>query len=348
MAEAAADPLANAAFKGPGFLERFLGAILGRGPILDCIQIEVTSHCVGGCGYCPQEAQKAGWHSRHMSPQVFAALWPLLRQSARAHLQGWGEPLLHPRFFDFQQLASRAGCATSTTSCGLALDDALARQLVASDMDLVAFSLAGTDQASNAVRAKVPFERVCASIATLRRAIDAASSPLEIHIAYLLLADRMDAVSKLPILMEELGVDVAVVSTLDYLAVPEHRSLAFRPDDERLVAKARHLLESAAREAEARGRVLHFALPGPAPVPEGCRENVGRTVYVDAEGNMSPCIYRNVPGTDPAAQRIVYGNVLERDGLAMWRGEESRHFRRQLLGGNADEVCARCAKRHEG
>lgn len=328
-------------------MERFLGAILGRGRMLDCVQIEVTSCCVGGCSYCPQEAQRASWKSRHMPPEIFASLWPLLRQSARAHLQGWGEPLLHPRFFDFQALSSRAGCATSTTSCGINIDAELARKLALSGMDLIAFSLTGTDAASNGVRSKIPFERVVQSIKILRQAIKDTNSPLEIHLAYLLLADRIDAVKDLPRLMAEVNADMAVISTLDYLAVPGHRELAFHPEDKEHINRTRKLLEDVAAEADSLGRIIHFALPGPDPVPEGCRENTAKSLYVDAEGFISPCVYRNVPGSDPADKRLVFGNVQESGPLAIWQSESFRRFRRDLLDGRADAVCAACPKRHE-
>ncbi len=103
--------------------------------------------------------KKAVWQSRLVEDQTFAALWPLMRQCVRVHLQGWGEPFLHPRFLDFVRVALRAGCAVSTT-CGLRMDEALAEAIVDSGMDVVAFSLAGTDEASNASRRGIPFARV--------------------------------------------------------------------------------------------------------------------------------------------------------------------------------------------
>lgn len=63
------------------------------------------------------------------------------------HLQGWGEPFLHPRFMDFAALARKAGCRVSTTTCGLRMDETLAGQIVGSGIDIVAFSLVGTDEA---------------------------------------------------------------------------------------------------------------------------------------------------------------------------------------------------------
>ena len=81
-----------------------------------------------------------------MRDACFAALTPLMLQSERVHLQGWGEPFAHPRLLDYVALARKAGCAASTTSCGLVMTEELARRTVESGMDIVAFSLVGSEQ----------------------------------------------------------------------------------------------------------------------------------------------------------------------------------------------------------
>lgn len=359
------DPLANPAFRTPGFLERLREAILGVSRPLDCVQVEVTSRCAGRCVYCPHTTAAATWRSRHMPAEVFAALWPLLRRSSRAHLQGWGEPLLHPRFLDFVALARKAGCQVSSTSCGLRMDAELARRLAQSGMDLLAFSLVGTDEASNDARAGVPFARVCESVRLLRAAIRETGRPrdgeaLEIHFAYLLLADRVDAVKRLPALMDELDVDMAVVSTLDYLAQPGQAHLAFAPQERAKIDAARAVLEAAAAEAEARGRFLHFSLPGTEPLSGadsgGCRENVIRSCYVDADGAVSPCVYLNVPdngagaatiASGVAARRRTFGSVPGEDPWTIWQKPEFAAFRAALAEQRPDTACLACPKRFE-
>ena len=361
---AAPDPLAAPAFRAPGFLERLREAFLGTQRPLDCLQVEVTSRCGGRCTYCPHTTEAGTWKSRHMPDEVFAALWPLLRGSQRAHLQGWGEPLLHPRFLDYVALARKAGCAVSSTSCGLRMDADLAHKLARSGMDLLAFSLVGTDEASNDARAGVPFARVCESVRALRAAITEAGrppegEPLEIHFAYLMLADRMEAARGLPALMEELDVEMAVVSTLDYLALPGQECLAFAPHEAEKIAAAREILESIAAEADARGRIIHFALPGAEAVADagGCRENVARSCYVDADGRISPCVYLNVPDNGPAAgtgepargagRRRVFGDVRAENPWQIWEKPEYKAFREALVRNAPDAACLVCPKRFE-
>lgn len=233
------DPLSPKALPGPGLRQWLREAFTGRPTPLLCMQVEVSSVCACRCTYCPHTTKKDVWQSRLMSAETFAALWPLMRQCGRVHLQGWGEPFLHPRFMDFVSVARRAGCAVSTTTCGQHMDESLAAAIVDSGMDVVAFSLAGTDEASNASRQGIPFSRVCEAIRCLREVRRKKQGVhLEVHLAYLLLPSQLEAVKRLPELMEELDVHCAVVSTMDYIASPELAVEAYSPEEADKVAAA--------------------------------------------------------------------------------------------------------------
>lgn len=343
------DPLGNSAFKKSGFLENLITTVFGIQRPLQCLQVEVTSACMGKCVYCPHTSQKEHWRTRHISAEIYSRLWTLFRHSQQVHLQGWGEPLLHPRFMDFVRFAKKAGCDVSTTSCGLIMKEELAFQLAESGMNVIAFSLTGTDEKSNRSRANVDFTQVCKNIQLLREALDRKKSSLEIHLAYLLLADQIEALEALPELIKTLGIDCAVVSTLDYLAHEKDRKIAFMPEDVENIERAREVLTRISKKVEQNGKKLHFALPGHhlTPHENGCRENIRKTLYVDAEGDVSPCIYLNVPGSDGSEKRRVYGNVLKEDPLEIWKKADFVSFRKMLVAGKPEQVCEKCPKRLE-
>lgn len=342
----AADPLKNPALRGPGILDMLRDLFAPQRRPVHCVQVEVTSRCAARCIYCPHTTAAATWRSRHMKDETFAALWPLLQQAERIHLQGWGEPLLHPRFFDYAALARKAGCLISTTTCGLRMDEEVALSIVKSGMDVVAFSLAGTDEASNSAREGISLQRVTEAIQTLQKVRkDRMAAHLELHLAYILLADRVDAVRNLPALMDELDVHAAVVSTLDYIAVPGHAALAFAPHEAEKIAHARALLREVADKAAAAERIIHFALPMPEPAAT-CREDVQHTLYVDADGALSPCIYVNVPDGSP--KDCVYGYAGDQNPLDVWRSGPFTDFRRGHGSGNPPPPCLTCPKRYEG
>jgi MoaA/NifB/PqqE/SkfB family radical SAM enzyme len=338
-----AGPLA--VYTAPGLGSRLRRTFFGKERPFDCLQIEVTSHCPGKCGYCPHTTKQDVWISRHMDVATFAALHDLASRSKRVHLQGWGEPLTHPRFFDFAAAARRVGCAVSTTTCGLAVTDGAAEQLVFGGIDIVAFSFTGVDAAGNAARAGVAFDRAVAGIDALNRAKRKAGSRLpHIHLSYLMLASQAEAVAKLSEHMARLDVPVAVVSTLDYIAAPGMETEAYAPDERDKVEHARRILHEVAAKAARAGRVIHYALPEAHP-REDCHERIRSCMYIDAAGVIAPCIYLNLPISANDPRRRAFGSVHEKKALDIWNDPEYTLFRNRLASGNPDLPCVSCPKR---
>jgi MoaA/NifB/PqqE/SkfB family radical SAM enzyme len=334
------------ALREPGFWETVKDAVFGMRRAFDCIQVEVTSRCPGRCSYCPHTIRRENWLARDMEQDTYRRLWPVMRRSGRVHLQGWGEPLLHPGFFDMAALARKAGCQVSTTTCGLRMDRSIALRIVESGIDIVAFSLAGTDAASNASRHGVDFGRICEAVSTLQAVRrERMGVHLEIHIAYLMLASRLEAVAGLPALMQRLGVHAAVISTLDYLPAPELQPEAFAPSETDKLAKAAAILSETAAEARRLDLGFHYELPSPAASGTACRENVGRSLFISADGSVSPCVYVNVPMAVPDPRRRVFGNVRETNPLHIWDSVDFRRFREHLACGQPDLPCRSCPKR---
>ena len=314
---------------------------------VECLQVEVTSCCPGKCTYCPHTTRADVWKSRHMRPETFAALYPIMKKTTRVHLQGWGEPFLNPWFMDFVELARRAECAVSTTTCGLRMDEALAERVVKSGIDIVAFSLVGTDEESNAARAGVPFSRVEEAVRMIQNARRKHNAVhLEIHLAYLMLASNVEAVRGLPKLMEDWGVHAVVVSTMDYIPSPEMVHEAFAPHEREKIEAARVVLEEVGAAVRASGRDFYASLPTSEPAP-CCRERAHRTLYADASGEISPCVYLNVPMEAEQPRRTVFGQVNESDPVKIWELPEYQDFRRAVETADPPSACVSCAKRFE-
>ena len=261
----AADPLRNPRFQEPSVWQLFRESLFGKPRLLDCIQVEVTSVCPGRCVYCPHTTQAGYWRSRHMEAATFARLWPLMQESGRVHLQGWGEPFLHPRFMDFAALARKAGCRVSTHHLRAAHGRNACRANRGERHRHCGLFPVGTDEASNAPRAGVPFSRVREAVRTLQRVRKAKMGVhLELHFAYLMLASQMEAVEGLPDLMDELDVHAAVISTLDYIAAPGLEAEPFPRTRPGNWTPPGTYLERVAEETAKRGRGLYHSLPSSA------------------------------------------------------------------------------------
>ena len=333
-------------FHEPGFWMSIKDALFGRRLEFDCLQVEVSSRCSGRCSYCPHTTMAKQWRGRDMEMETFVRLWPLMCRSARVHLQGWGEPFLNPAFFTMAAQAKKAGCAVSTTTCGLGMDSQRAQEIVASGLDIVAFSLVGSDAASNAQRHGVDFDQVCRGIALLRAARDRGTGMYPaIHFAYLLLASNIEAVAGLPALMQRLGVDSAVISTLDYLAASSLIGEMFSPGDEEKIEQAAATLREAAVAADCLGLGFHYEHPRPATLGNSCRENIGRSLFVSADGSISPCVFANIPAVLANPHRRIFGNIREKSPMAIWQSAEYRLFRQRLADGDPEQPCSTCRKR---
>jgi MoaA/NifB/PqqE/SkfB family radical SAM enzyme len=338
----------NHAEKAPGLWETLGELLFGVRRLLDCVQIEVSARCPGRCVYCPHTVFGEERVSRDMAMETFARIWPLMRRSSRVHLQGWGEPLLNASFFEMAALARKAGCAVSTTTSGLPMSEAMALKIVESGMDIVAFSIVGSDAAGNASRRGVDFDRVCEAVSTLQRVRRSRMGVhLEIHFAYLMLASTMASVRGLPGLMERLGVHAAVISTLDYIAEPGLESEGFSPRESEKLEKASVILRETESEARRMGLDFYWSLPRPAAAGKSCRENVGRSLFVAADGSVSPCVYLNMSACNRNRDRRVFGNVCSQDPIFIWEGEDFRRFRNRMEGEEPDRCCISCLKRFE-
>ena len=236
-----------------------------RRPRWDWVQVEVTTRCDAACVYCPRTACGNGWRDADMPQSLFRRVLHACRGARRVHLQGWGEPLLHPRYPDMLAEAVAAGYEVGLTTNGMHLDADMARTLVAAGVDMVALSLAGTGPRNDAVRRGAPVARVLEALDRLREAKARAGGALPgVHLAYMLLRSDADGLEGLPALLRGRGVETVVVSTLDHVTGPELAGESFAHAGAEELAALRRRLEWAEAAASAAGIRMVWRLPQPA------------------------------------------------------------------------------------
>ncbi|SDB22287.1 Radical SAM superfamily enzyme, MoaA/NifB/PqqE/SkfB family [Desulfonatronum thiosulfatophilum] len=323
----------------------------------DWMQIEVTSKCNADCAYCPRTVYRDQWHDRFMSLETFRRLVPALRKTKLAYLQGWGEPFLHPEFPTMVRLAKEAGCTVGVTTNGMLLTEKRLIQVMDAGLDILAFSLTGTTPEHNdPARAGAPLVKVLERMDMVRRIKQGrGTSRPAVHIAYMLLRSGLDDLEGLPRLMADHGVEQAVISVLDFEPGVELSEEVLAPKDDR----ERQALEerfTRLREAAAHlGVIIHT--PSFAPKGEDepvCAENVQRALFVSADGEVSPCVYANVPvdhaeyarqGQPAPYSRVTFGNVNDEHLPVIWRNKQYDQFREGLEKNKPATICRNCPKR---
>jgi MoaA/NifB/PqqE/SkfB family radical SAM enzyme len=118
---------------------------------LRALQVEVTSRCTRRCTVCPRAVLGESWLEGDLSEAHWDRIRPDLPLVEHLHLQGWGEPLLHPRIAHMARDAHAAGCKVGLTTNGDLLSDA-AKWIVSGAVDVLAVSLAGGDKWNRRLR----------------------------------------------------------------------------------------------------------------------------------------------------------------------------------------------------
>jgi len=327
-----------------------------RVPRLEWIQIEVTSRCQGSCLYCPHTAWRSGWLNGDLPAELFGTVLRQLRQGTTVHLQGWGEPLLHPEFEDLVRRAAEAGFAVTTTTNAVLLDTGRALRLADAGLRILGVSLAGTDPGVN------DRLRVGTSLRHLLRTVESIAGELEgrrldrprLHAAFLLTRSGIADLPRAVRTLISAGVQGIVVSSLDFV-----------PGDG-LVGETLWDLDEAEGEslAVAIGDAERAALDGGIELVVQlatssrrwrCPEGPDRSVFVGFDGQVFPCVFTGVPvagsvrhwtpwGAIPF-RRMPVGDLRAAEMGAIWKAPDTRAFRRAARGlHGAPERCRGCVK----
>jgi MoaA/NifB/PqqE/SkfB family radical SAM enzyme len=320
----------------------------------DWIQVEVTSWCNAGCIYCPRTVYQNRWKSRHLPISTIQRLLPAFARASLVFLQGWGEPFLHPDFFSMASMAKRAGCMVGTTTNGMLLDADKLLQLVRMGIDLVAFSLAGVDEKNDAVRRGTSLKKVLEAIQALNRLKEEMGSDTPaIHLAYMLLSSGLKDLDKLPAMLQGSGVSQVVINTLDFVASKDLELEAIRPRDIREYEDMHSQLEELVRLGKRHGFIIHHQLKNFEKRRLTCTENVQQALVVSADGQVSPCVFTNLPVSEVNFVKnnleylyspLFFGNVNERSLESVWGEKPYKTFRRSFYTGKLAPSCRLCSK----
>jgi MoaA/NifB/PqqE/SkfB family radical SAM enzyme len=333
-------------------LEEWIEYLLA--PELDWIQVEVTTHCNASCTYCPHTVYKDSWIDRHISLSTYERLLPAFRQTRLVHLQGWGEPLLNPALFEMAALAKEAGCDVGITTNGTMLDATTAVRAVEIGLDIIAFSLAGTDEKNDIARKGTHLSEVLDAIEAVNREKKRAGTRKpSIHIAYMLMRSGIGDLDGLPGLLRGRGIDQVVITTLDFVPSPDMMREAIIPSDKAAHDELISHLERVVQSGKDAGLDIHYYLTHPGISNRVCTENPQRALFVSSDGTISPCVFTNLPvseakyvsnGEIRPYRALTFGNIKDYSLAGRWRRRDYSAFRASFTRGDPVEPCDRCYK----
>lgn len=320
------------------------------------LQVEPVGQCNLRCRMCPIQFRQDGpphGPPAFMDFDLFARILDQFPDLEEIQLQGLGEPMMHPRFFDMVAYATARGIKVGTNSNLTLLNARRAELCVTSGLAELHASIDGaTAETYEEIRVRAHFDRITRNLEGLveaRRRLGSATP--RVDVVAVVMRRNLHEIPDLVRLSHRLEIDKIFVQHLCHdfgeSSLPEHYApmrdfveaqTLLNEDAERV---DRHFGEALAI-AEELGVELRLPRTRPRQHPPGTpgrdRCNWPWTgAYVSYQGLAMPCCMVATP------DRIHLGNMAAHGADAVWNGPDYQAFRDALSSDSPPEVCRSCA-----
>src|SRR5437763_16438551 len=323
------------------------------------VQIEPVGQCNLRCQMCSIQFRQDGPPYGPLAFMEFEQFTRLVDQFVNIqelHLQGLGEPMMHPRFFDMVAYAAERGINVSTNSNLTLLNDRRAERCVTSGLASLHISIDGaTAETYERIRVRAHFERVVANFERLLAARKLLNSEYpHLHLVMVIMRRNLHELPDIvrfahkwsikSIFVQHLCHDFAETG-LPVQYIPMRESV----QSETLLEEDPQRIEYYFSEARKVARELGIDLrlprtkmrlhPPGTPGPKRC-DWPWSGAYFSYQGYAMPCCMVATP------DRINLGNMAADGPNAVWNGPAYEAFRAALDSESPPDVCRSCAVYH--
>ncbi len=325
-------------------------------PLPGFLQVEVVGQCNLRCKMCPIQFRRDGpphGPPAFMEFDLFVRLLDQFPDLERLQLQGLGEPMMHPRFFEMVALAVARGITVSTNTNLTLLTARRAQQCVTSGLSELHASIDGaTAETFERIRVRAHFDRVVGNLQRLvetRRSLGRATPRLRMVVVAM--RENLHELADLVRLAHRLSIDSIFVQHLCHdfgeSSLPEHyKPMREFVEEQTLLNEDQALIRAVFDAALAAARELGVDLRLPAtqlqvhppgtPGRDRC-DWPWRGVYVSYQGLAMPCCMVATP------DRINLGDMAALPAEQVWNGAPYASFREALSSDSPPEVCRSCS-----
>jgi MoaA/NifB/PqqE/SkfB family radical SAM enzyme len=325
-------------------------------PLPSFLQIEPVGQCNLRCRMCPIQFRRDGppyGPPAFMDFDLFVRLLDQFPDLRELQLQGLGEPMMHPRFFDMVALAARRGIRVGTNSNLTLINPTRGERCVTSGLADLHVSLDGASAATfEFIRIRAHFDRVLANLRQVleaRKRLDSATPYIDLIVV--VMRQNLHELPDLVRLAQSLGLDSIFVQHLCHefgeASLPEqYRPMRDFVEEQTLLNEDPTRIESYFGEARALAEELGVCLRLPTirlhlhpPGTPGHRrcDWPWRGAYVSYQGLAMPCCMVSTP------DRVQLGDMAARGVATVWNGAVYQAFRSRLSSDNAPDVCQSCS-----
>ena len=274
------------------------------------VQLEVTTRCNASCAFCPRTVLHDGWLSKDMGMDLFVRIINGIKHKVDlVYLQGWGEPLLNPAILEMIRFAKRRlDTEVGFTTNGSLLDARMIAGILDAGPGVIGVSFAGASpSAHNELRRGCDFDRVVKNTKELVMKGRRAGSDFRIIASYMMTRQSAKDMAGFISLCHEIGIDEVVFNNLSFMPAEELWNWkVFGCHGESPNREAAAGAEEAKELAQSLGmKVFVYSLS--CRELASCPEAPLETVYVTVDGEVSPCVYTNLPARGSTVARIFAG-----------------------------------------
>jgi radical SAM protein with 4Fe4S-binding SPASM domain len=320
------------------------------------LQIEPVGQCNLRCQMCPIPFRQDGppyGPPAFMDFAVFTKIIDDFNGLKELHLQGLGEPMMHPRFFDMVGYAVNKGIRVTTNTNMTLLNERRAELCVTSGLDCVHASLDGATAGTfERIRLRAKFEKVMRNLELLNEARKRLqSSTPRLHLVAVIMKQNLHELPELVRLAHRWSAETLFVQQLCHDFGESSLPSQYRPmrdfvEKESLLSEDLNRVEEYFGEARKVAAELNIELrlPRTRPVmhPPG---TPGRDrcswpwtgAYISYQGLAMPCCMVATP------DRMNFGSVVEDGVSTVWNNQKYQDFRDKLASDTPPEICQSCS-----
>lgn len=299
------------------------------------IQIEPSLECTLDCVMCPWSELRP--KNATMKWETFQRIMPYLKLAESVDFTGGGEPLRNPRLVEMVRVAKEAGCEVGFSSNGTRLFPEVSRQLMGLGQDWISFSIdAATPELYQHIRRGARLREVIDNISALRdlKAANNSATPRMLMVFVMMIGEQQNY-HELPDFVElahSLGVEQVVAKNLDVILKDGDDERRFFNHTGELATEIQQALAEARLRAQKLGIGLRFYALRPQEVTI-CEHNPLRSVFINWEGYISPCITLSYAESRIFDGRRVlvpcqrFGDIRLEDLKEVWDKPDYREFR---------------------
>ncbi|OGS23960.1 MAG: hypothetical protein A2297_01100 [Elusimicrobia bacterium RIFOXYB2_FULL_48_7] len=315
------------------------------------INVEVTSKCNLKCTMCPRRAFESP--DKNMDRDLFVKLSRDFNLFKMVDLTGWGEPLMHPSFFEFVRIAKSKRCLVKYVSNGVAFNQSVAEETLKTGVDWIVFSVDSPDKTTYREIRGADLDKVASNIGYLSelKKKNGLKYPL-IDIAIVISRKNIAQLPEMVKYSKEIGASRLVVNNVHVISKKEDIDiLLFKIDQsQRIDEQQRDTAVAESKKTAAEVDLdLSFCFSSFEPKKlDRCVLDIEKTMFIDSEGNISACcdLGHPVPGyldcnTVVKNTQLNFGNVRNQSIMEIYNSKAYADFRKRIKSGVPDE-CRHC------